>query len=280
MPELPEVETVARGLKSVLEGRTIVALEQNRADLRIPFPDDLANRVIGRRVIAIDRRAKYLRLALDDGAVLVVHLGMSGRFVVRAPGSNASSPHDHLVLTADDGVRYVLNDPRRFGLVALTTVAEAGKHALFAHLGPEPLGEAFVAGALTAALRGKKSPIKTALLDQRIVAGLGNIYVCEALYRARISPLRLAGTLSRKEIGRLVGAVRQVLVEAIEAGGSTLRDFVNHEGEFGYFQHRFAVYAREGKRCADCDCDIGKTGGVARLTQSGRSTFYCARRQR
>jgi formamidopyrimidine-DNA glycosylase len=218
-------------------------------------------------------------LTLDDGQILVVHLGMSGRFMIRRDPALPPLAHDHLVLTAENGVTYILNDPRRFGLVALVAADDIDRHPLFAGLGPEPLGNGFNAAMLTAALKGRNTPIKSALLDQRVVAGLGNIYVCESLFDAGISPLRLARTLKHARIETLVGAIRQVLTEAIAAGGSTLRDFVNHDGEFGYFQHRFAVYDRAGKPCPGCDCDVERTGGVARIVQSGRSTFYCPRRQ-
>ena len=279
MPELPEVETVARGLRATLEGHRIVAVAQNRPDLRVPFPAGLPGRLTGRRIVHIGRRAKYLLLRLDDGQVLVVHLGMSGRFVIHHQPTVAS-PHDHLVLTADDGVVYVLNDPRRFGLVALAEQAGLEDHPLFAGLGPEPLGNAFNGKVLAAALAGKATPIKSALLDQRVVAGLGNIYVCEALFAAGISPLRLAGSIGRARAERLVRSIRTVLDAAIAAGGSSLRDFVHHDGELGYFQHLFTVYGRTGKPCPGCDCDVAETGGIARITQAGRSTFYCPRRQR
>jgi len=279
MPELPEVETVARGLKVTLEGHVIAALRQNRVDLRAPFPLDLASRVEGRRVTLIWRRAKYLLLTLDSGDVLIIHLGMSGSLVIRRDPSVEPSPHDHLVLTSDDGVTYVLNDPRRFGLVAIEKAESLFQHKLFRDLGPEPLGEAFDAETLAARLKNKNTPIKSALLDQRVVAGLGNIYVCEALFRARISPFSRAGSLNRAQAKRLFEAIRTVLNAAIAAGGSTLRDFVHHDGEFGYFQHSFAVYDREGEACPGCTCDIDGTGGIERVVQSGRSTFYCPRKQ-
>ncbi len=280
MPELPEVETVARGLKATLEGRRIVQVRQNRADLRVPFPPDLATRLVGRRIRHIGRRAKYLKLSLDDGQVLIIHLGMSGRFVIHKGEAGRPETHDHLVLTADDGMVYVLNDPRRFGLVALVPEDGIEAHKLFAELGPEPLGNAFNGEALADALAGKNTPIKAALLNQRVVAGLGNIYVCEALFQAGLSPTRLAATVKGAKAERLARAIRQVLEAAIAAGGSSLRDFVHHDGELGYFQHHFGVYDREGKACPGCACDIVRTGGIARIVQSGRSTFYCARKQR
>jgi formamidopyrimidine-DNA glycosylase len=280
MPELPEVETVARGLSAALEGHVIVKVQQNRPDLRIPFPANLKKRLEGRRVIHIGRRAKYLLLTLDDGQILVVHLGMSGRFIIRHDPSLPLLTHDHLVLTADDGVVYVLNDPRRFGLVDMVAADRLDQHRLFAGLGPEPLGNEFNGKSLAKAFAGKKTPVKAALLDQRVVAGLGNIYVCEALFRSGISPLRLAGTVKGAKAELLVQSIRQVLDLAIAAGGSSLRDFVHHDGELGYFQHSFTVYDREGKQCPGCTCDVAETGGIARIVQSGRSTFYCPRKQR
>lgn len=280
MPELPEVETVARGLKTTLEGHVVTSLRQNRVGLRMPFPVDLARRVEGRRVTHIWRRAKYLMLTLDSDDVLIVHLGMSGQLVIRHDPSREPSPHDHLVMTTDNGVTYVLNDPRRFGLVALAHIDELATHKLFARIGPEPLGEEFSVKMLAARLSNKNTPIKSALLDQRVVAGLGNIYVCEALFRAGISPLRQAGSLNRASVKRLVDAIRNVLDAAIEAGGSSLKDFVHHDGKLGYFQHQFAVYDHEGLACPGCDCEVAQTGGVERIVQAGRSTFYCPRKQR
>ena len=280
MPELPEVETVARGLSATLADHVIIKVSQNRANLRIPFPPNLVQRLEGRRVVHIGRRAKYLLLTLDNGHILVVHLGMSGRFIIRHDPSLPLLAHDHLVLTADDGVVYVLNDPRRFGLVAMVETDRLDEHALFAGLGPEPLGNEFNGKTLAKSFAGKKTPVKAALLDQRVVAGLGNIYVCEALFRAGLSPLRLAGTVKGAKAELLVQSIRQVLDAAIAAGGSSLRDFVHHDGELGYFQHSFTVYNREGKPCPGCSCNVAQTGGIKRIVQSGRSTFYCPRRQR
>ena len=280
MPELPEVETIARGLAQSLEGHRIAAVRQNRADLRIPFPDDLVGRLTGRRVTHLGRRAKYLLLTLDDGQVLIIHLGMSGRFMIRHDPAASLLPHDHLVLTTENGTQYALNDPRRFGLVALAEGRSLDDHKLFQGLGPEPLGNGFDGPTLSAALAGRRTPIKSALLDQRVVAGLGNIYVCEALFWSGISPKRLATTVQGARAERLVQAIRRVLNEAIAAGGSTLRDFKHHDGELGYFQHHFAVYDREGKPCPSCDGDLEACGGIRRIVQSGRSTFYCPRRQR
>jgi formamidopyrimidine-DNA glycosylase len=280
MPELPEVETVARGLRATLEGRRIVAVRQNRADLRVPFPADLPARLTGRLVAQIGRRAKYLLLTLDDGQVLIIHLGMSGRFIIRHDPALPLLPHDHLTLTTETGIVYVLNDPRRFGLVDMVASDALPRHRLFAGLGPEPLGDGFDGPTLAAALAARRTPLKSALLDQRIVAGLGNIYVCEALFDARLSPLRMAGAVKAAGVARLVRSIRKVLDAAIAAGGSSLRDFVHHDGALGYFQHSFAVYDRAGQPCPGCDCDVAATGGVARIVQAGRSTFYCPRRQR
>jgi formamidopyrimidine-DNA glycosylase len=275
MPELPEVETVRRGLAAKMTGRRIVQAELRRPDLRRPFPPDLEVRLLGAKIGAFDRRGKYILIELDGDGLLLLHLGMSGRITTGAAGGLALA-HDHVVLTLDDGTIVTFNDPRRFGLLDYTRRSEAVHHPLLASLGPEPLGPDFTGSYLAAKLAGKMTPIKSALLDQRIVAGLGNIYVCEALYRARLSPRRLAGTIGRGRAERLVAAIRAVLDEAIEAGGSSLRDYVQTNGELGYFQHRFAVYGHEGEPCPGCTC----AEGVRRITQSGRSTFFCARLQR
>ena len=279
MPELPEVETVCRGLAPWIEGRTVRRVDQRRPDLRIPFPEGFAARLTGRRIERVRRRAKYALTELDDGATVIWHLGMSGRMTVgRALGPVLA--HDHLILGFDDGVELRFNDARRFGLVTLAELGAVESHPLLAALGPEPLGNAFNGAVLAERLRGKMCPVKAALLDQQVVAGVGNIYACEALFRARISPTRLAATVVGKRAEDLAGAVRSVLAEAIEAGGSTLRDYVQASGELGYFQHSFAVYDREGAACPGCTCDVAKTGGIQRIVQSNRSTFYCPRRQR
>jgi formamidopyrimidine-DNA glycosylase len=275
MPELPEVETVRRGLALRMTGRRIVQAEFRRPDLRRPFPPELAERLRGSQIGALGRRGKYLLIELDGDGLLLLHLGMSGRITASAAGSPAAL-HDHVVLSLDDGTVVTFNDPRRFGLMDYLRRSEAPRHPLLAGLGPEPLGPDFNASYLAGKLAGKMAPIKSALLDQRVVAGLGNIYVCEALYRARLSPRRLAGTIGRGRAERLVAAIRAVLDEAIEAGGSSLRDYVQANGELGYFQHRWAVYGREGEPCPGCDC----SEGVRRIVQSGRSTFFCAKRQR
>ncbi|HJU18348.1 MAG TPA: bifunctional DNA-formamidopyrimidine glycosylase/DNA-(apurinic or apyrimidinic site) lyase [Stellaceae bacterium] len=275
MPELPEVETIRRGLARAMTGRHILCAELRRPDLRRPFPPDLAERLSGAPVGALGRRGKYILIEIGDDGVLILHLGMSGRITAET-APRAAARHDHVVLTLDDGTVIRFNDPRRFGLLDYTTRTAAARHPLLAELGPEPLEAGFDGPYLAAALAGKLTPIKAALLDQRIVAGLGNIYVCEALYRARLSPRRLAGTIGRGRADRLAAAIRAVLEEAIAAGGSSLRDYVQTDGELGYFQHRWAVYGREGAPCPDCDCAVG----VRRIVQSGRSTFFCARRQR
>lgn len=276
MPELPEVETVRRGLALVLEGRRLVRVEQRRPDLRIPFPPRFAERLTGRRVLGLRRRAKYLLLDLDGDEVLVAHLGMSGRIVVANGDGPPPSPHDHVVLETDDGRRVVYNDARRFGLMTLVKTAELDRHPLMAGLAPDPLDTRFDGAFLAGRLAGKRTPIKAALLDQRVVAGIGNIYACEALWRARLSPRRLALTVMGGRADRLASALRDVVTEAIEAGGSSLRDYVQADGELGYFQHLWAVYEREGTPCPGCRCG----GAVMRIVQSNRSTFYCPARQR
>ncbi len=275
MPELPEVETIRRGLAARMEGRRLVRVEARRPDLRIPLPADLAHRLEGRRVETVGRRAKYLLLRMEDGTTLIAHLGMSGRMVILPPGDRAPlDAHDHVILETEDGDEVRFNDVRRFGLMTLAAAGELDAHPLLASLGPEPLGNDFNGPALAAALAGKRTPIKAALLDQHVVAGVGNIYACEALHRAGISPRRLARTVQGGRAERLAGAVRAVLGAAIDAGGSSLRDYVQASGELGYFQHAWAVYGREGEPCPGC----GKP--VRRLAQSGRSTFYCTVCQR
>lgn len=279
MPELPEVETVCRGLAPMLEGRRLVHVEARRPNLRLPLPPDLSERLTGRRVEAVRRRAKYILVHMEGGTVLLCHLGMSGRMTV---GRDLGPPgrHDHVVMATDDGAELRFNDARRFGLMVLAEEGALDAHPLLAGLGPEPLGNAFDAGTLSGRIAGRLSPIKTVLLDQTVVAGIGNIYASEALFRAGIAPMRAAASVAGADAERLVPAIRQVLAEAIEAGGSTLRDYVQASGELGYFQHRFAVYDREGQECPGCTCDIAQTGGILRVVQSNRSTFYCPRRQR
>ena len=279
MPELPEVETVMRGLRARLEGHVLVHAAVSRPDLRWAFPPQLAARLTGARVTGFRRRAKYILMRLDGGDSVLIHLGMSGRIVLAPTDAAAPPPHEHLRLEADNGWRVGFVDPRRFGAVDLVATAEEDAHRLLAGLGPEPLDAAFTPATLSAALAGRHTPIKAALLDQRTVAGLGNIYVCEALHRAGISPLRLARTVPGARAARLVPAIRAVLTEAIAAGGSSLRDYVQPDGELGYFQHAWRVYGRAGEPCAACP-GAPACGGVRRIVQSGRSSFYCPRTQR
>lgn len=279
MPELPEVETVMRGLAARLQGRRLVAASVRRADLRWALPPGLQARLQGAEVTGFRRRAKYILMRLSGGDSVLLHLGMSGRMVIRPRVANAEIPHEHLVLETDDGWTVGFVDPRRFGSVDLVPTVDEDAHRLLAGLGPEPLGRGFDARVLGGALHGRRTPIKAALLDQRVVAGLGNIYVCEALYRARLAPDRLAGDVDAPGVGRLVRAIRATLTEAIAAGGSSLRDYVQPSGELGYFQHAWKVYGREGTGCPDCP-GPPRCGGVMRVVQTGRSTFYCPRKQR
>jgi len=283
MPELPEVETVRRGLAPVMEGQVMARVEVNRPDLRWPFPERMAERLTGRRVLQLRRRSKYLLGDLDSGETLLVHLGMSGRMTVSGDPLGrfvhdhpAAQKHDHVVFHMENGARITFNDPRRFGAMDLMQTATAEQHKLLSVLGPEPLGNDFNEAYLVAAFQGKNTPVKSALLDQGIVAGLGNIYVCEALFRCGISPLRKAGQISAARVASLVPAIRDVLERAIAAGGSSLKDFRQADGELGYFQHSFDVYGREGEPCHTPGCDQT----IARKVQSGRSTFYCPSCQR
>lgn len=283
MPELPEVETVRRGLAPHFDGRRIETLTLNRPDLRFPFPPRLPERVGGKRVLTLDRRAKYLLIPLDSQETLILHLGMSGRMIVEQGGNQAQQgefhhdvtrlpQHDHVIFHLEGGTRVVFNDPRRFGSLDIQPSDALDKAPGLATLGIEPLGNALNATSLATLLAGRRTPMKAALLDQRLIAGLGNIYVCEALHRAGIAPDRAAGSVKRREIEALVVAIRDVLAEAIAAGGSTLRDFRHEDGSLGYFQHAFRVYDREGEACPTPKC----RGVVRRMVQSGRSTFYCA----
>jgi formamidopyrimidine-DNA glycosylase len=288
VPELPEVETVRRGLAPVMEGARIVRVEVRRPDLRVPFPPGFAERLTSQTITGLGRRAKYLTADLGSGDVLLMHLGMSGSFRVTReeektqPGrfhhaKPAAPAHDHVVFHLSSGAIVTFNDPRRFGLMLIVPRADLGDHPLMREVGPEPLGNAFDAALLAASLAGRKTSLKAALLDQTVVAGLGNIYVCEALHRARLSPRRRAGTIATRTGGPnaraevLVTAIKAVLLDAIEAGGSSLRDHRQTNGELGYFQHRFRVYDREGQPCVTEGC----SGTVKRIVQSGRSTFFC-----
>ena len=293
MPELPEVETVRRGLEPAMVGASFRKVEQNRPDLRFPLPDRFATQLEGRRVVGLGRRAKYLLADLDDANVLVMHLGMSGSFRIETRGSSrkpgkfhhprsAASAHNHIVFDMSNGARIVYNDPRRFGFMLIVARAALDSHPLFAGMGVEPLGNALDGALLARLFAGKAAPLKAALLDQRLIAGLGNIYVCEALHRAALSPRRAAGTLSRRNgtpterAHRLAAVIPQVLHEAVAAGGSSLRDHRQTDGTLGYFQHRFRVYDREGEPCPTPGC----SGTIRRIVQSARSTFFCSVCQR
>lgn len=283
MPELPEVETVRRGLLPVMEGRVILNAAVNRPDLRWPFPVAMAQRLIGKRVLALRRRSKYILADLDSGETLIIHLGMSGRMLVSgiAVGDflhDHPSPakHDHVVLDMDAGARVTFNDARRFGSMDMIATAKADGHHLLANLGPEPFGNGFSGPYLVDRLKSRNTPIKSALLDQGIIAGLGNIYVCEVLFRAGINPIRKAGSLAAARAAGLVPIIRDTLTQAIEAGGSSLRDYRQANGELGYFQHTFKVYGREGAPCVAPGCK----SVVGRIVQSGRSSFFCPSCQR
>lgn len=296
MPELPEVETVRRGLQPVLEGARLARVEARRPDLRFPFPKDFSARLTGKTITALGRRAKYLTMHIDGGPVLICHLGMSGSFRIETsdgsdiPGvfhheRSKSAAHDHVVfdVVSAEGARsrVIFNDPRRFGFM-LFAEGTPDTHPMLAGLGVEPTGNTLDGVLLAKLLEGRRSPLKAALLDQRLIAGLGNIYVSEALWRAGLSPLRESGTIAKagkKAAGqseRLAGAIRSVIADAIAAGGSSLRDYVQTDGSLGYFQHSFAVYDREGEPCSTPGCG----GQIERIVQSGRSTFYCRTCQR
>lgn len=288
MPELPEVETVRRGLQPVMEGLRIASVETRRGDLRFPLQKDFIARLEGKTITGLGRRAKYLLADLSSGDVLLMHLGMSGSFrvtkqaTINAPGTfhrlrGDDRTHDHVVFHMASGAVISFNDPRRFGYMKIIPRGEMDAEPFLRGLGPEPLGNAFDAAMLASCCAGKKTSLKAALLDQRVVAGLGNIYVCEALHRSHLSPKRLAATLATRAAGptdharRLVDAIHSVLNQAIEAGGSSLRDHRQTSGELGYFQHSFRVYDREGEKCLTKGCK----GTVKRFTQNGRSTFWC-----
>ena len=285
MPELPEVETVRRGLEPALSGARLSRVEARRPDLRFPLPDGFVQRLTGATILRLERRAKYLLAPLDRDETLVMHLGMTGRFEIDAAlgGGVAERPgdflyaappdpkHAHVVFETEAGCRVTYYDPRRFGFMDLIRTETLAEHPWFKGMGPEPLGPDFDGGLLARAFKDRKQGAKTLLLDQRVVAGLGNIYVCEALNRARISPFKPAGKIARAKLDLLAGIVREVLSEAIAVGGSTLRDFSGADGALGYFQHRFRAYGREGQACLNEGCG----GVIARKVQAGRSTFYC-----
>ncbi|NDE89855.1 MAG: bifunctional DNA-formamidopyrimidine glycosylase/DNA-(apurinic or apyrimidinic site) lyase [Alphaproteobacteria bacterium] len=294
MPELPEVETVMRGLSAVLVDNRFVSIEQRRKDLRFPLPKNMADVLCGEIIIGLSRRAKYILIHFKHEQSLIVHLGMSGRMVID-DGTSDLQKHDHVIFHVAKGgdrrpaslcerspaafeqkIQIKFNDPRRFGMMDIVATANAQQHKLLKHLGPEPLDAAFTGEALFAKLKSKKIAVKLAIMDQRVVVGVGNIYACEALFAAGIHPERAANTLSMAECKALVSAIKTILKRAIAKGGSSLRDYVQADGELGYFQHEFAVYGRAGKACKDCDCKQKK---VQRITQGGRSTFYCPAKQ-
>lgn len=280
MPELPEVETVRIGLAKVFVGRRLSEVRIMRPNLRFAFPDGFQDALKNRRVERLNRRGKYLLVELDSKKTLVAHLGMSGRFRIYQSDPPELEVHDHVLFEIEGGVSVRFNDPRRFGFMDLLETVTLDSSKILRNMGPEPLTNNFSGPDLAEKLRGRRSPIKTALLDQSVVAGLGNIYVSEALFRAGLSPKRLAGNVQGGRAETLVLAIKNVLVDAIAAGGSSLRDHRQPTGEIGYFQHYFAVYGRAGEACPGCTCDVKQTGGIERITQSGRSTFYCARKQR
>lgn len=282
MPELPEVETVRRGLEPVLSGARLARVRANRPDLRFPLPDGFVQRLTGATILRLDRRAKYILAPLDRGDTLVMHLGMTGRFEIAAPEGTVrpgdfarvvtpEDKHAHVIFETEAGATVTYYDPRRFGFMDLIPTDGVERHPWFATMGPEPLGEAFDAKTLEKAFANRKQGPKTLLLDQRTVAGLGNIYVCEALHRAHISPFKPAGGIAEKRLGPLTTAIKAVLAEAVEVGGSTLKDFAAADGALGYFQHRFRVYDREDAPCPTPGCK----GVIAREVQAGRSTFFC-----
>ncbi len=282
MPELPEVETVRRGLEPVLSGARLARVRANRPDLRFPLPDGFVQRLTGAKILRLDRRAKYILAPLDRGDTLVMHLGMTGRFEIAAPEGTVrpgdfarevtpDDKHAHVVFETEEGATVTYYDPRRFGFMDLIPTEGVSRHPWFATMGPEPLGDGFDAKTLEKAFEGRKQGPKTLLLDQKTVAGLGNIYVCEALHRSHISPFKPSGGIAKKRLGPLTTAIKEVLAEAVEVGGSSLKDFAAADGALGYFQHRFRVYDREGEPCPTPGCK----GVIAREVQAGRSTFFC-----
>ena len=283
MPELPEVETVLRGISPILEGNQIDYAQVNRPDLRRPFPNNLAKRLKNRKINFLYRRSKYILIDLSGGETLIMHLGMSGRIIISQKvagtfhhNTNHSQKHDHFVLHLKDNHQLTFNDPRRFGVIDLLRTENLELSGMLSQIGPEPLSNSFNEAYFVSTLRLKKTNIKSALLDQRVVAGLGNIYVCEALFRAGISPKRQALRISHKKLSSLVPIIKEILLEAISSGGSSLRDFRNASGDLGYFQHSFDVYGREDQDCYNTECD----SKIKRITQAGRSSFYCSNCQR
>ena len=283
MPELPEVETVLRGISPILEGNQIDYAQVNRPDLRRPFPNNLAKRLKNRKINFLHRRSKYILIDLSEGETLIMHLGMSGRIMISQKvagtfhrNTTHSQKHDHFILHLKDNHQLTFNDPRRFGVIDLLKTENLELSGMLSQIGPEPLSNSFNEAYFVSTMRLKKTNIKSALLDQRIVAGLGNIYVCEALFRAGISPKRRAVRISHKKLSSLVPIIKEILLEAISSGGSSLRDFRNASGDLGYFQHSFDVYGREDEDCYNKDCD----SKIKRITQAGRSSFYCSNCQR
>jgi len=276
MPELPEVETVRCGLAPALEGHTLARVQMRRADLRFPFPEGFGQRLTGKRVKRVGRRAKFLLIELDDETVLISHLGMSGSFRIYEQDPPELDKHDHVVFVTSQGTEIRYNDPRRFGFMDLTTQSEMVDHPMLKKIGPEPIHPGLDGAALATRLKDRAAPIKAALLDQSVIAGIGNIYACEALFMAGISPRRKAGSVQGGRAVKLAEAIQQVLLEAIEAGGSSLKDHRQTSGELGYFQHKFQVYGRAGDSCSRC----GPAVQIKQINQSGRSTFFCSRCQR
>ncbi len=281
MPELPEVETVKRGLTPYIQGQTIEFFQISNKPLRATPTKSACDVIKNTKIIGTDRRGKYLLVSLSNNKTLIHHLGMSGSFRIEKDKADyTEKTHDHVIYGFKSGGRIVFHDPRRFGMLYLCDSEKVESHQAFISMGVEPLGNSFNALSLHNSLQNKKSPIKTALLDQSVVAGLGNIYVCEALFSSSISPLRIASSLTLVECELLVREIKATLNKAIESGGSSLRDHLQVDGKLGYFQHRFAVYDKEGLSCPDCTCDIKVTEGVKRIKQAGRSTFYCSTKQK
>lgn len=276
MPELPEVETVRRGLAPVFEGQRLERVQIRRADLRFPFADGFGQRLTGRQVTAVRRRAKFLLIHLDDETVLISHLGMSGSYRIYMENPPPLDKHDHVIFVTSGGHEVRYNDPRRFGFMELTSTGEMQTHKMLEKIGPEPVFPGLDGKQLAARLKGRAAPIKAALLDQKVIAGIGNIYACEALFMAGISPKRKAHTVQGKRADRLAQAIREVLLKAIEAGGSSLKDHRQPDGELGYFQHSFQVYGQAGNPCPGCSEGVT----IKQINQSGRSTFYCSRCQK
>jgi len=274
MPELPEVETVCRGLSNTILGRKITFADNLRPNLRIPFPENFGAVLKNKTIKNISRRAKYILITLDDGTIIIAHLGMSGKMVVFPNFQNDRQKHDHAIFQLDDGKELIFNDPRRFGLITFSDTANINKHKLIVNLGIEPLESGFDGKFLFKKFKNKNTPIKTAIMDASLVVGVGNIYACEALFRSAIAPTAKSGEISAAKCNELAGNIKNVLFEAIESGGSTLRDYVGSSGKSGYFQHRFKVYGREGESCVSCQ------NPIKRLKQSGRSSFYCANCQK